>query len=1150
MSERKIQSKYLEIVDFNDVDKYQSKEFEPQVLQVGQNVFRVYNWRDVLKIAFYLTYKESSGNQIIDDLINKRLPALNRIVISPSRRLYAEACKFSKELYVFSKTKDSQFNIKIVSLISNVWKDFCLYVADRKCVDLCEKESNHTFDKLCRKSKNIKKNTKYFLAHINGECLSESEKLFIRIEKEYDKKILLGDIVISPEEEGLLNEYMRNEFLHVENDRTSFFTPEREKVFAFGIVRYAMKYYSRGVFWPHIFDEYGVKLSSAKQTEINDCFRLIMQKTGKTYDDTLKQKVDNISMHCFVTDKCAPQFFDYLFDFWRLDLHRDIDNIYGDFGKVNFKLLLDELKSNNVKSISDIMKHTSKAIALNEKSCRLRIRRILKMMDDCFWNKSVIPKTGNRINDLLQEWVSNPSGSFNKEQKLSLRSKVSKGAKLISKPQLSIKYSDKQFSIKLPREILPQHDGIENPFWSIDFGDNNLQTVEPDLFEGRACYYTEEKSFDVSSELLFNDIKMVLCSENKRYASFSIKKSNHRIFREDGRFVDYSCGSLPEGTLVCFSNTEKIPQFLYGETTLPMREGDMYVGVYNCENGNILSIDNQAVPVGDKLKEGLIGNRPIKGVVAVSNGKTYAVFAKAPKILFRAEKSKISGIGVIVNHNGKDVMHRMVDEGYYEFKSENTSENYGYIVDLNDFLQSEGCYSVQISIPGSANRSVFDFCYIEGFAYKFNSAPYVFVDCGSIEFDKKLNVKIDNDNWEQTETSNRLTMNFDPESQDFCERISDWKLKLDYLFDNNAVQLLFDLPIFRWKFKTDDEWAIKQPSDISRKAFPSHMYVNGPFAFSDKNNKVFIKNGTSFSDDGVSEVHAVYNEENDCYSYRIGNLKSWLTHEIAKAKIEAQFDGNTFELFNVICRSLILSYSLSGDFDKNLLSGCFEILGDSDYSVSISKENVVIEQDIPLINGKFEVNTPLMEGNYIVEVYEIESDDSGFDSFSFKIGKYNLKLANLADLTNDRIFIKSARDIDNKYRPLFFTEKYYIKNLERINGIEDGAVDGKDVVGLWSMDIMDQDAMNNCICYKGICGYDQYSGKFKKEFNVLVIFYNKSDVGSGIVLRDDGDEYCELLYDKRKGWLLKDDLGYSGIERIKSITVLADDKYSLKTEIK
>ena len=46
------------------------------------------------------------------------------------------------------------------------------------------------------------------------------------------------------------------------------------------------------------------------------------------------------------------------------------------------------------------------------------------------------------------------------------------------------------------------------------------------------------------------------------------------------------------------------------------------------------------------------------------------------------------------------------------------------------------------------------------------------------------------------------------------------------------------------------------------------------------------------------------------------------------------------------------------------------------------------------------------------------------------------------------------------------------------------------------------------------------------------------------------DEYCELLYDKRKGWLLKDDLSYSGIERIKSITVLADDKYSLKTEIK
>lgn len=70
-------------------------------------------------------------------------------------------------------------------------------------------------------------------------------------------------------------------------------------------------------------------------------------------------------------------------------------------------------------------------------------------------------------------------------------------------------------------------------------------------------------------------------------------------------------------------------------------------------------------------------------------------------------------------------MHRMVDVRYYEFKDESTNDSYGYIVDLNDFLQQEGCYSVQISVPGSANRSVFDFCFIKGFDYKFNSAPYV-----------------------------------------------------------------------------------------------------------------------------------------------------------------------------------------------------------------------------------------------------------------------------------------------------------------------------------------------------------------------------------------------------------------------------------------
>ena len=53
-------------------------------------------------------------------------------------------------------------------------------------------------------------------------------------------------------------------------------------------------------------------------------------------------KIDNISMHSFVTKQCAPQFSDYLFDFWRIDLWRNIDNmskkqpLFRDFnGKIN-----------------------------------------------------------------------------------------------------------------------------------------------------------------------------------------------------------------------------------------------------------------------------------------------------------------------------------------------------------------------------------------------------------------------------------------------------------------------------------------------------------------------------------------------------------------------------------------------------------------------------------------------------------------------------------------------------------------------------------------------------------------------------------------------------------------------------------------------
>ncbi len=137
---------------------------------------------------------------------------------------------------------------------------------------------------------------------------------------------MLGDIKIKADEEILLNQYMQSDLKRLDTLGT-YFKPMRKKIFVFGLVRFAMKYYSEGSFWQFFKDEYGIAVKINNQCEIHYWFRMIIRDMGKTYDETLPQKIDNISLHSFVTDKCSSQFFDYLFDFWRKELNRNIENV-------------------------------------------------------------------------------------------------------------------------------------------------------------------------------------------------------------------------------------------------------------------------------------------------------------------------------------------------------------------------------------------------------------------------------------------------------------------------------------------------------------------------------------------------------------------------------------------------------------------------------------------------------------------------------------------------------------------------------------------------------------------------------------------------------------------------------------------------------
>lgn len=1140
-------------VDFAFPDNYYAKDYLPVIFIYDKCIYSLSGWEEFLKISFYLFAKTQAGNEFFNSTCGEILKGIGRR-ISKNDTILNNPCKFSKDMYVeclktkpFTYIHDSykfaSLNLSYIKYVKDVLAiNFDLWLCEAEYIGAISTERDILISKLSSKDKRNKMKiirAKNFIARINEEILSDAEKFYLRIEKEYDKKILLGDIVINEDEENILKQHMINELKRLNCSSISFH-PARPKIFAFGLVRFAMKFYSDGKFWPYFKDEYGIAVNGNIQHEIHYWFKSIMGDTGKTYDDSLPQKIDNISLHSFVTDKCSRQFFNYLFDFWRKELNRNIDNMYGE-GNELFKELIKEIKRNNSVGINNVMKHTSMAVELNEKSCTLRIRRFLKLIDECFWNGDVIPKTGNRFNELLRKWMDIPNGRFQSEYQIKTRRQDKRGQKLLSKPQLQVKFTNSVFSLCLPQQILPHCTSVEHPKWEIEADGIESILIEPDLMQGSVFLYTEEIETAIPPEMIFKQIVITLQSETHKFARFSIKNNEVRFFDENGKYLDHSI-SLPEGNLFCYSAEQEIPQMLYKEKQIAQPVNEMYVGVYQAEKGDIMVFhNNHAVQVGEKICEGINDAYLLEGVRAIKEDAEYPVYSKLPRILFKAPKDSLSGIAIIIwRTNSEKSVYKLTDYHYNEFKIDNTlDETYAYIIDLNHFIPDEGCYQVSINVPNSQKQYNFNFCYIKDFSFEFDDAPYIFKDTGSICFDRKLNVEVKGDKWELTENVNRLNINFNPQSAEFStEYIDNWKLKLNYNLPNETVNLKIDIPIFLWKYQKTDDWSISKPADIFLKNLPNKLYIDGPFNFNDKNkNKLFVDLKNSDNED--TDIFAETVKDEDYFMFSFGNFKSWLNQDIVRRQIKLKLNGNDFFFVDVYCRSIVLNHNLVGDFEAKKLYGAFDIFGDGEYTVTIKKDNSVIEESIELVDGKFEIETDVSFGYYTIVVYELFEDDSGFESFNVEIGSYDLKIKDLKDLKQSTMQIKEIKDINGKYAPIQLEYLYQLEDIKKIN-YETLQQRDIELLGLWREDLGEEQLCELPIyeCY--ICN------NFSEKFKGLLIFYSRVDIKSAVILELTQDSAGSLYYDSYRHRLISEAQAnkFKRYERFKRTIALQDDMYT------
>ncbi|SMC67408.1 hypothetical protein SAMN06296952_2183 [Oscillospiraceae bacterium] len=1116
-----------------------NSSYYPVFVIIRRKLYRVQKWNELFQLLLF-SYCYRTDNM---ELVRKAAGSLkysyrNKAFIQSGVEESAIFSKFAPYLYVrsfFPLCVNCGFLDDINEFVEDSELNVYLVRCDQNDEVQSYKEAIDSFVRDYKDEYGINSgSTKHLIAHINGKVLSNREKFFRRIVKEFNSHLLIGDIVINDEEELILKSFMKEAISNIIQESSI----SHEEVFAFGLVYVARKCYETKTYWPYLESEYSIKIPANCQSKINDEFRSIMCGKKKLYDNTQTSFIQNICMHAFICDRCSDQLFNYLFDFWRIDLSKSIENVSDDFGNNLFDILIDEISE----GAQNVMVHTMMALKLNPGGCKNRLRRLLKMIDKSFWYDADYSESTNRITRLFETWKKSSTSSFYKEYHRSEKErKRGRGEKLLSSPVIIYKPSDNGFKVLLPQQLLRHCSEDERPIWTITIGSES-RSVEPTLLQGKFLF-TNETDIRIRPDQLFEDIEVELKSDKRSYYRRVIRSTDVRFFNSKFRNIeaiadclskDVSCVFTVKGCKLRFITDAKVDVYdnlsEYDVYSFALAEGDI-----------ILFPDNKAIAVGRSLNEGILNDRSTHGAYVLYDEERYAITASLDKVFFKANRSKINGTSIKVIKNGDQVYFgRVVDKEYIGFKlSELVEENYGYIFDLKNYIAEDGLYRIELDIPRIGIRT-YKFCYIDGFDYQYIGAPYIFKPTGRIAFPRELAI-VAEDELIFEDDIQILEFSLDEDSRNGNSYVKDHKLNLRYDFDEECIAIQFDLPVLYWKYASVEQWNINKPQDMMRKRLPKHIYVSGDLDF--ESSIMFISQADDLEE---SEIHINQDKDTGLYYFRSLDINSFLNRERLKRSLYIKVNDKSEHFFDITCRSEVRSAELSGDFNKNVIYGYFDVYGDSEYVVTVEHKGVRIEEDVPLKDGKFEISCELEQGDYSVHVYEIEEDDSGFDAIAVEIGVYKLSLIDLRCFEGETIDIKSIKNRNRQLSDLSFVGRYCITNLKLIDYNRDIG-DGE--LYSWIHNPDDNQEMSSFVYYEGQFGFvKRDTGKFVNISKAIVVFDNYKNTNEVLINLFIDGIYNGLEYSPDKAILQPDASKMSRYERKRRI-MIDDDLYKICVKI-
>ncbi len=1138
-------------VSFNKIEDFSDAPWKPKYLYLKGTVYQIESWDELLKIFLYELSQGKNGSAALERYVNNE-GDLDTVYIRDDRTLKFAThafIKFASNLYI-EVPNNTATTLNIIKQFQIPFSKDCgtfrIYLAQADREPTEGEIASFENDQLVNK-RTIKKGKRY-IARINSLILSPQEKLFKRINEEFGKKPLIGDIALDEKEKQILLDYMKEEFAVLKNYSRTF-EPTYPRAFTYGMVLYAQEHYGGGNFWGNIESVFGTKVDGNKQRLINNVCNRTLKEYSKACADGKNNPTVSICLHSFVSTPCANQFFDYLFDYWRIDLNRDVRNLNGDDGHDVFDILINEIKKNNEQGVKDLMVHTSLALINNPRGAKIRLRNYLKLIDGAFYGDCSIPNTNTRLIHLLKEWTENPRGRFQNEFKRVSTQARNRGETLLRRPTLLFNRLKGSFSLGLPRQILKDcsMEEASSLSWVIESDVFGKRSVIPTPLDGKAGVYADKcECSGLTLEDIFHALRYRLVDGGgKVYLKGEIKDNEVRFFDDDGRCIDFGSGFLPDGNVYVAFKSQK--PYILGRRDAAVEARGPGMDRLQLERGDIVILPSgTALLVGkaEAMKEGLLQQSLVNG--ASVDG--LPIYKSCPLVFFRSKQENLLGSVVILN----DRRFRLSDIPLREIKLVDSIDDvFGYVLDLSsfEFGLREGKVSFSLWL-GQRRRIEKDFYLLFDFKYEFLDSPYVFKENGRIAFPAEPSIVMKGDLWERKLGKSILSFRFDPNDMEQTGfSIAERKLILPYHLNGGEIQIAFDIPALYWRFNQADEWNYRRPADVFYQNIPSHVYVEGPFE-SDEISLIADLSGQDIESDGKIQF------ESSERRFRFAEIKSWIldrSSDAIRTYIRLK-DVGPYAFLTVQCHSKVNSSEVYGDFDDNKIIGSLDISGSGDYTISLSGPDVDAK-DIPLENGRFEISLdkPLKEGSYSLWVYETEEDDFDCDEpLEIPLLKEPISffLKDITRLEGVSYRVLSYSYYKKAYLPRSLADGLVIRDLKRQN-VKEWLLKEEEGDFEFLFERMDEIDWSKSVLYTGVLTNEAIGGRLT-NFDILLLFPNKLDPSDRIVLKLEEDRAINLYCNLETGMLVAEsEYGryQNSVLRYTYIKELIDSEYRLNLTI-